>query len=169
VRKRANMALFMAENTKMSLSTLDKYDLRLLEIIQQNNQMTCEKMGEQVGLSASAVRRRLKNLRDTKIIVADVSIIDQSKIGISVIVSVRFDKESHATYESFKLQMKQLPEVTQCYTVSGEVDFILMANFQDLQAYEHWIGKYLLSNPAIGRSDTNIVYSRIKFTTALRI
>lgn len=149
------------------MAALDRFDHNILTLMQQHNLTSHEELGLRVGLSASAVRRRLKLLRETGVIAADVSIINPEKVGISVIVSIRFEKESHATYEAFKSQMKALPEVAQCYTVSGETDFIVIGHFTDLPSYEVWIGQYLLSNPAIARSDTNIVYSRVKFSTAI--
>ena len=149
------------------MSELDRFDHSILALMQQHNLTSHEELGLRVGLSASAVRRRLKLLRETGVIAADVSIINPEKVGISVIVSIRFEKESHATYEAFKSQLKALPEVAQCYTVSGETDFIVIGHFTDLPSYEVWISQYLLSNPAIARSDTNIVYSRVKFSTAI--
>lgn len=146
---------------------LDRFDRAILALVQRNNLQSQDEIGVRVGLSASAVRRRLKLLRNAGVIAADVSIVNPEKVGISVIVSIRFEKESHTTYEAFKSQMKALPEVTQCYTVSGETDFIVIGHFADLPSYEVWIGQYLLSNPAIARSDTNIVYSRVKFSTAV--
>ena len=146
---------------------LDRFDHAILGLMQQSNLQSHDEIGLRVGLSASAVRRRLKLLRGAGVISADVSVVDPVKVGISVIVSIRFEKESHETYEAFKSQMKALPEIAQCYTVSGEVDFIIVGHFPDLPSYEIWIGKYLLSNPSIARSDTNIVYSRVKFSTAV--
>jgi Lrp/AsnC family transcriptional regulator, leucine-responsive regulatory protein len=149
------------------MADLDRFDHSILTLMQQHNLTSHEELGLRVGLSASAVRRRLKFLRESRVIAADVSIVNPETVGISVIVSIRFEKESHATYEAFKSQMKALPEVAQCYTVSGETDFIVIGHFADLPSYEVWIGQYLLSNPAIARSDTNIVYSRVKFSTAI--
>lgn len=153
----------------MTTAALDRFDQRLLTILQRDNTLTFAELGERVGLSATAVRRRVRKLRETGVIVADVSLLDPARLGVTVIVSVRFEKESHATYEAFKAQMRSLPEVTQCYTVSGEVDFIVIAHFPALAAYDDWIGEHLLSNAAIARSDTNIVYARVKYETALPV
>ncbi len=151
------------------MTDLDVFDRRILELLQRNNQRTFDRLGESIGLSATAVRRRVRRLRKLGVIRADVSLLDPSALGITVIISVRFEKESHATYEDFKTQMLALPEVAQCYTVSGDVDFIVIAHLPDLSTYDDWIGRHLLSNPAIARSDTNIVYSRVKFETAIPV
>lgn len=65
--------------------------------------------------------------------------------------------------------MKAAPEVRQCYTVSGEVDFIVIAHFEDLPAYEDWVADNFLSNRAIARTTTNVVYRRVKFDTAIPV
>lgn len=145
---------------------MDEFDRRLLRLLQRDNRRTYDDLGNELGLSATAVRRRAARLRKEGVIAADVSLINPDHLGISVIVSVRFEKESHATYEAFKKQMKAAPEVRQCYTVSGEVDFILMAHFEDLPAYDDWVAENFLSNPAIARTTTNVVYRSVKFDTA---
>lgn len=151
------------------MPALDAFDHRILDLLQRDNRRTFSAIGEAVGLSATAVRRRVARLRSEGVIVADVSLVDPARLGITVIISVRFEKESHATYEVFKKQMLDLPEVAQCYTVSGDVDFMVIAHLPDLPGYDDWIGRHLLSNPAIARSDTNIVYSRVKYETSIPI
>lgn len=148
---------------------MDDFDIRLLQLVQRDNQQTLEKLGEKLGLSPTAVRRRLKRLHDDGTIVGNVALINPVRVGITVIVSIRFDKESHATYEAFKQLMCTAPEVAQCYTVSGDVDFIVIAHLPDIQSYDAWVREHLLSNEAIARSTANIVYSRVKFDTATPI
>lgn len=148
---------------------LDNFDKRLLELVQRDNQQTLEMLSEKLCLSATAVRRRLKRLRDNGTIINDVALIDPARVGITVIVSIRFEKESHATYEAFKQRMRAAHEVTQCYTVSGDVDFIVVVHLPDLKSYDAWVGEHLLSDQAIARSTANIVYTRVKFDTAIPI
>jgi Lrp/AsnC family transcriptional regulator, leucine-responsive regulatory protein len=113
------------------------------------------------------VRRRAKRLREDGVIRADVSLVEPSKVGITVIVSIRFEKESNATYTAFKHRMLASPRIAQCYTVSGEVDFVVIGHFPDLQAYDLWVEAELLANAAIARSTTNVVYRTVKFETAI--
>ena len=65
--------------------------------------------------------------------------------------------------------MKKFPAVAQCYAVSGETDFIVIAHFEDLPSYEQWIDRHILSDDSVQRSDTNIVYSRVKYETAVNV
>lgn len=148
---------------------MDTFDRRLLSLLQTNNMQTNEALAEQLGLSPTAVRRRARRLREEGIIRADVSLIEPSKVGISVIVQVRFEKESNATYAAFKRRMLATPEISQCYTVSGDVDFIVIGHFPDLQVYDQWVEAELLADAAVARSTTNIVYRTVKFETAIHV
>lgn len=148
---------------------MDAFDHHILAIVQRDSTLSHVAIGERVGLSASSVRRRLTHLRETGVIEKEVCLVNADKTGITVIVSIRFEKESHHTYEAFKRAMRTDTHIRQCYTVSGEVDFIVIGHFPDLPAYEEWIGETLLSNKDLQRSDTNIVYSTVKFETAVDV
>lgn len=148
---------------------LDRFDRRLLELVQGDARQSHARLGEQMGLSASSVRRRLDRLRADGVILREVAIVDPGRLGITVIVSVRMAHENHQSYETFKKAMLGDERVQQCYTVSGEVDFVVLAMFPDLPAYETWIGERILADPDIQRSDTNIVYSTVKRETATPI
>ncbi len=148
---------------------MDIFDRRLLALLQRNNLQTYEQLGNQLGLSPTAVRRRASRLRKDGVIRADVSLVDPSKVGITVIVQIRFEKESSVTYAAFKRRMLATPEISQCYTVSGEVDFIVIGHFPNLELYDQWVEADLLTDLAIARSTTNIVYRTVKFDTAIAV
>lgn len=151
------------------MDRMDHFDRKLLALLQDNNRLGYDELGARVSLSPTAVRRRAKALRESGVISKDVSLLDPAKLGVTVIVSVRMEKESHATYAAFRSRMEELPEVSQCYAVSGEVDFILVAHMPNLAAWDAWIDEHLLSDDAIARSTTNIVTSRIKYETAIPV
>lgn len=144
---------------------LDAYDLAILNIVQQNNQRTHLSIGEEVNLSASAVRRRLSVMRKEDVIIADVSITDVSKRGLTFITSVSFEREDPDVYNAFRVQMREEDAVSQCYAVSGDSDFVLLVHAVSPEAYEVWGEEALMANPMIRRFSTSIVWSRTKFTT----
>lgn len=148
---------------------LDPHDRRLLALVQRNNRRSHDALAAELNLSASAVRRRLKRLRDEGVIVGDVSIVEPGRRMVTVITSIRLLQETHAVYEAFKRRMRDSSAVAQCYTVSGEADFIVIAHFDDLKRYEDWIDRYILTDDAVQRSETNIVYSRVKYETAVSV
>ena len=146
---------------------LDDNDRAILRLVQENNQRTHAEIGEKVGLSASSVRRRLAQLRDEGVIQKEVSILEPASAGITVIVMVTFQQESLETVQTFRQRMIAAPQVSQCYSVAGGVDYVLVAHAADLASYESWSEQALMDDPAIRRYDTHIVWSRVKFETAL--
>jgi Lrp/AsnC family leucine-responsive transcriptional regulator len=148
---------------------MDAFDRHLLRLLQRDNRQSYDALGDLVGLSPTAVRRRVQRLRDTGVIRADVALVDPARLGITVITSIRFEKESTATYEAFKRRMRAAPAIAQCYTVTGDVDVILIGHFPDLAAYERWVADELLSDPAVARSTANVVYRTVKNDTAVAI
>lgn len=146
---------------------MDNFDHAILQIVQSDCSLGYEAIAEEVGLSASAVRRRLVKLKRSGVIVAERAIVDPSQIGVTLIVSVTLEKENTATYRRFKSKFAGVPEIAQCYIVTGQADFILVAHLSRMEDYETWLDEHLLREPTIKRVETNVVYSRVKFETAV--
>lgn len=146
---------------------MDSFDKALLRLVQQDNRQTHEVLGEKVGLSPSAVRRRLKILRDSGIIARDVSILDLDRTGFTVIVMVRCETESAEVYNRFKARMKSCERVLQCYSTSGEHDFIVVAHMEDMPAYNTWLQEYVIGDAGLNRCDTAFAFETIKYETAV--
>ena len=138
---------------------LDSFDLKILELIQVNNKITSEVLAKKVGLSSSACQRRINSMRKAKIIKKDVSVIDQNIIGrqITIVVQVLSDKEGVEYSEEFKKLMIKAPEVMQCYYVTGDYDYVLIATFKDMGEYEIFTKKYFLENSNIKRFSSMVV------------
>ena len=143
---------------------LDSFDLKILELIQVNNKITSEVLAKKVGLSSSACQRRINSMRKAKIIKKDVSVIDQNIIGrqITIVVQVLSDKEGVEYSEEFKKLMIKAPEVMQCYYVTGDYDYVLIATFKDMGEYEIFTKKYFLENSNIKRFSSMVVMKRVK-------
>lgn len=149
--------------------SVDRQDSRILALVQQNNRRSCDDLADELNMSASAVRRRLAKLRENGVISRDVSIVDPGARLITVITSIRVLNETRGIYAQFKELIESTKEVAQCYTVSGDSDFVIIAHFANLPAYEEWIESIILDNDDFQRSDTKIVYSRLKYETAIVI
>lgn len=144
----------------------DSFDEAILALIQRDNQMSHSAIGARVNLSASAVRRRLKAMRDNGTIVADVALVDPARQGLSFIVQVYFEREDPQAIAAFIEQMQAESGVSQCYSVSGECDFWLVVHAQTPEAFEAWGQAALMTNPKIRRYSTSLVWSRQVFRTA---
>ena len=130
------------------MDKIDVFDLKILQIIQENNKITSEVLAKEVGLSSSACQRRINSMRKAGIIQKDVSIIDRNFIGrkITIVVQVLSDKEGIEYDDEFKKTMLKAPEVMQCYYVTGDYDYVLIATFKDMEEYEIFTKKYFLKN-----------------------
>jgi Lrp/AsnC family transcriptional regulator, leucine-responsive regulatory protein len=150
---------------------LDEFDKHLLRQLQLNNKMTAEELGELVNLSGSAVQRRLKRLRDDKMIEADVSIISPLAfgIGISCVVDVILEVGNSKAIDDFKTEMQFCVEVMQCYYVTGTYDFVLIVNAVDMRQYEDFSKKHLMDNPNIKHFYTHVVMDKVKVGYSINI
>jgi len=147
---------------------LDKFDKAILDIIQTDNQRSHAEIGEAVNLSGSAVRRRILSMTKAGVITGNVALTNPAQHGLTLIVSVSFERESPKTYADFRAQMAKEDTVSQCYYVAGDVDFILIVHAETPAAYDKWGEAVLMSNPAIRRYSNNLVWNRTKFTTRIK-
>jgi Lrp/AsnC family transcriptional regulator, leucine-responsive regulatory protein len=146
------------------MQSLDEYDKKLLRLLQQNNKTTAEELGLLVSLSTSAVQRRIKRLRDDKIIEADVSILSPMAIGIGItcVVDVILEVGNSKAIDKFKTTMQACVEVMQCYYVTGTYDFVLIVNTADMQHYENFSKKHLMDHPNVKHFYTHVVMDKVK-------
>jgi Lrp/AsnC family leucine-responsive transcriptional regulator len=145
---------------------MDTLDFKILDIVQRDNRLPAEKIAERVGLSPSAVQRRLKRLRDERVIEADVAIVSPEAAGrgLTAIVEVTLQQERplSAPMNEFKRMMLDAPEVMQCYHVTGEADFIVVVTAKDMQEYEALTRRFFVDNANVRRFRTSVVVSRVK-------
>lgn len=144
---------------------LDEFDVKLLDALQENNQRTSEELADLVHLSPASCLRRAKRLREAKVISADISIVAPEVIGqrMSMIVLVSFEREQYDLIDAFKASMRTNPQVTQCYYVTGTIDFVMMISVKDVADYEAFTRKFFFENRNVKRFDTLVVMSCSKF------
>jgi len=142
----------------------DQFDKHLLRLLQQNNRLTSDELADAVGLSSSAVQRRLKRLRDEKIIEADVSIVSSTVVGLELtcVVDIALERGNSQSLEKFKASMLKCSEVMQCYYVTGSYDFIIIVNTQTMKQYEAFTKKWLMDNPNVKHFYTHVVMDKVK-------
>ncbi len=153
----------------MPAHALDDFDRAIRAALQENNLTPAERLAERVGLSASAVHRRIKRLRSSGVIIADVSVINPRALGPSAlfIVEVTMERESLPLFDAFRRRMLNAPEVQQCYYVTGDADFIVVIAAADMQDYEDIIGRLLFDDANLKRFRTSVVLNRVKASLAM--
>ena|SRR6218665_1423634 len=153
------------------MQELDEYDKKILNQLQKNNRITAEELGQMISLSTSAVQRRLKKLREDKVIEADISIISPHAIGINItcIVDVTLHVGSSKVVDTFKSLIASCQEVTQCYYVTEAYDFVIIVNTRDMRHYEDFSKKYLMDNPDVKQFYTHVVMDKVKVGLGVNI
>lgn len=143
---------------------IDRFDLKILNHMQDNCRITTEQLSKEIGLSASACQRRINKLREEGVIAREVAILSKEKISpvLTTIVEIALERETPNIMDDFKNSMLTIQEVTQCYYVTGEIDFILILNVRDIDHYQNFTQKFLFDNPNIRRFNTLVVMETVK-------
>ncbi len=150
---------------------LDDFDLRILSILQNDNQISNQALAAEIGLSPPACMRRVRRLRDEKYIVKDISVVDPNKVGLplTMLVMVQVERERVDLLDEFKRFLSALPEVMQCYVVTGKADFVLMISVRDIDHYDEFATRVFRQNQNIRHFETMVVMSKVKVGFSLPI
>ncbi|MER8537553.1 Lrp/AsnC family transcriptional regulator [Mesorhizobium sp. M1005] len=142
----------------------DRIDARILELMQKDNRITSELLGEKIGLSATACQRRLKRLRSEGIIEADISIVSPNAVGrpIGMIVLAMLERERSDIVDRFKKAIKSSNVVASGFYVTGEADFVLYITASSMEEYEQFTRAFFFDNPDVKEVMTMVVIDRVK-------
>ncbi len=151
--------------------TLDEIDLKILRILQKSADMNINDIGIKVGLSHTPCWRRIRKMQDNGIIKSQNCHLDAEKVGldVSIFVFVRLDIHSAEVLDEFEASTQSIPEIMQCYTMSGEFDYLLRIVVASVREYEKTIKGKLLKLPHVGVMNSHFALSEIKNTSALPI
>jgi len=158
--------LFLALIMQIELS---KIDVKILKLLEKNADLSTAEIAEKVGLSQSPCWRRISRLEQAGIIKSRVAVLDRNKLGMEVIVFVNVSLNAHGrqNLENFEKEIKVFPEVLECYTVTGNMDYMLKIVTKDIQHYEDFLRNHLMTMPMIREMHSNIAVTEIKDCTQL--
>ena len=150
---------------------LDQTDRRILDLLQTEPGINASEIGEKIGLSQSAVWRRIQSLREDGVIREQPVKLDREKVGLNTMVFAHVKLTSHgrSNLADFSEAVHKYPEVLDCYVLLGNVDFLLRIVTEDIKAYERFFFEKLSQLPGIQEVNSSIVLSDIKHTTVLPI
>ncbi|MGR5209514.1 Lrp/AsnC family transcriptional regulator [Vibrio rotiferianus] len=143
---------------------LDKADLAILSILQEDCRSPLDQIADEVGLSTVTVQRRIKRLRDSGVILRDVSVLDPEQLGwkMTFLVLVEMERERSDMLDNFRKRMINEPQVQQCYYITGEADFAVICLAKDMEDFEVLTHRLFFDDPNIRRFKTNVVMRRNK-------
>ncbi|MEM7288780.1 MAG: Lrp/AsnC family transcriptional regulator [Pseudomonadota bacterium] len=148
---------------------LDETDLKILRILQRNSEIPISDIGEAVGLSHTPCWRRIKKLENAGVIIGRKCLLDSQKVDldVSIFVFVKLDEHSSQVLERFEEATLAIPEILQCYTMSGEFDYLLRVVVSTVRDYEKTVKGKLLKLPHVGSMNSQFALNEIKNTNAL--
>lgn len=148
---------------------LDAHDRRILQEIQADSTIGPAELSNRVHLSISQCSRRLQRLRDAGVIDRSVTVLDRKSLnlGITAILLIKLGNHSPENEQKFLRRIGDMPEITACHYVTGDLDFILQVTTRDLESYDLLLRQRLLPSADISECRSNIVLRTHKETTAL--
>ena len=157
------------EQSTNSNIVLDKTDLIILNLLQQNARVTVKEIAEKVHLSTTPVHERIKRLENTGVIKQYAALVDHSKVkkGLMVICYVSLKEHSKTAGTKFIKLIHALPEIIECYNISGEFDFMLKVVAENMDTYYDFHVNKLSQSENIGNVQIVFVMDVIKQTHVL--
>ena len=148
---------------------IDGIDAKILNIIQKDASISVADIADEVGLSSSPCWRRIKRMEELGIIKNRVTILDRTKLGLDfeVFVAVKLALPNRANMEKLERAVANMPEVVQCASVTGAVDFMLRVVTKDMHCYEDFLREVLLSIDLISDVQSRIVLRQTKESNSI--
>ena len=144
---------------------MDIIDRQILHELQLNARLTNSELSERVHLSESACLRRVKKLEDSGLLRGYVALLDQSMAGYpdNVFVSITLHSQQQGDLAEFEAAVRQIPEVMECYLMSGDADFLVRVIVSDARDYERIHSQHLTRLPGVDR-----VHSSFSLRTVIK-
>ena len=150
----------------MNLSATDH---GLLEALQEDVSLSQIELAERSGMSRTSVWRRVRELEEAGVITRRVAILNPKALGlqIHVLLSVSMIEHSDKVRQSFEKHVEGLPEVMECYSVSGDRDYTLQIISRDMESYNEFLNTKILHHASVHSASSSFALRRVKYTTAL--
>lgn len=160
------MAIKRTTAEKFTVTGLDDKDLNILRLLQQNAKATISEIAKAVHLSTSPVHDRIKRMEQKGIIRQYATLLDHAQVnkGLMVICYVSLKEHSKTTGSKFIKRIMELQEVIECYSISGEFDFMLKVLVSDMQSYYDFHVNKLSQADNVGHIQSVFVMGTVKNT-----
>lgn len=150
---------------------LSRADRRLLDALQEDATRSQAELAEIAGMSRTSCWRRIRDFEENGLIERQVALLDPHEAGfqIQVLLAVAMTEHTDDNRHSFERHVALLPEVTECFSVSGERDYLLHVVVRDMDAYNTFLNSQILRHAAVRSASSTFVLRRVKYTTRLPI
>lgn len=154
------------------MATLDKIDIKILNVLQDDARITNLDLAERVGLSSAPCLRRVRALEEAGVLSKYVALLDARSVGLNleIVIDVRLKQQTRPLMESFERRIVRLPEVIECCLTAGEWDYslrVVAGSLEDYQAFQ--LDKLMTNESEIAALRSTIIMRKVKSTTKLPI
>ena len=148
---------------------LSRTDRRLLNELQRDVTRKQSELAELVGMSRTSCWRRIRDFEEAGLIERQVALLNPRVAGfnIQVLLLVAMTEHTDENRQGFERHVSLLPEVTECFSVSGDRDYVLHVVVKDMDSYNEFLNSQVLKHPAVRSASSTFVLRRVKYSTEL--
>jgi len=146
------------------MSPLDTFSIRILSELQRNARQTILQIAQQVGLSSTPCWKRVKDMERDGVIRGYTTLIDRDKVGlhICVLTEINLSKHTEKNALEFESRVAACPQITECYSTTGNADYLIKVITTDIQSYESFLHNVLFKMPGVDHVRSSIVLRELK-------
>ena len=150
---------------------MDAMDRKILRVLQRRPDLPMTELAAQVGLSHTPCWRRIKKLEAEGVIHGRALILDPRRVGfgVNVFAQLHFARQDEATLEAFETEVAAHPQIVECFSMSGESDYLLRVVAQSIEDYEQFLKKVVLHLPGVSTVNSSFSLKTVKLTTDLPV
>lgn len=151
---------------------LDRYDRKILQLLQHNGRITNQELAERVGLSAAPCLRRVRSLEEQGIISGYQAVLDAKKMGLSLIalLQISMDRHTPERFENFDAKIRELPEVLECLLITGhDADYMLKVIVKDMESYQELLLNKITRIEGVSGVHSSFVMRQVVNTTNIPV
>ena len=155
----------------MENERFDRSTRLILQALQADSRQSTQQLADQVGLSATPVWRRIKELEASGVIRRHVALADREKLGLSICVlaNVSLVRHSEGAVEQFERMVATSGEIIECQAITGEADYVIKVVATDMKAYDQFLQAKIFKVAGVASVRSNVVLREVKYETALPV
>ena len=150
---------------------LDEIDRRIVRELQRDAGVSHAALAEKVGASPASVWRRVRALERAGVLGATVRLASAEALGrsVNVLCQVRMTRQSIEARADFEAFIRSREEIVECYSMSGEWDYLLRISVRDVADYDRFVMRGVLAHPSVAHAASNFALRQVKYTTEIPV
>jgi DNA-binding Lrp family transcriptional regulator len=153
------------------MNDLDRMTRRIIQELQRDGSQSAQQLAQKVGLSATPVWRRVRELQSSGVLRRQVALMDREKLGLTICVlaHVSLTRQNESAVDDFERFALASPEIMECARITGEADYVIKVVVADMKAYDRFLSDKVFRLQGIASIRSNVVLREVKYETALPV